>query len=362
VLWWSAFTALTGTAAGLWSLVAMRFLFGAGEAGAFPNAARVVTRWFPPGERGRARAAITTTSLLGGAIAPPLAALLISLVGWRWTFVSFGALGVVWTAVFYWWFRDDPAEHPSVNAAERELIGAADDQVAGPSPGLQIPWRLVVASPNVWLLGTIMTVSATLFYMQFQWYPTYLKEARNVSDQGAATFTGMIIVGGALGCIVGGWLVDLIIRRTAERRWSRRLCGGGALLLAAAALSGVHYSEQAVTATICNFAALFCLQVSMPTWWTVVAEISGKHGASMWGLMNSLGGLGVFAMNLLVGWVVDAREQSGLPKLECWRPVFDGVAVALAVGAICWLFVDATRSIVERPQAVFHATLRSKPR
>ena len=192
-----------------------------------------------------------------------------------------------------------------------------------------------------------MTVSATLFYMQFQWYPTYLKEARNVSDQQAATFTGIIIAGGALGCMVGGWLVDLIIRHTTERRWTRRLCGGLALLLAAAALSGVRSSERAVTATICNFAALFFLQVSMPTWWTVVAEISGRHGAAMWGLMNSLGGLGVFAMNSLVGWIVDAREQAGLAKLDCWTPVFDGVAIALAIGAVCWLFVDATRSIVE---------------
>ncbi|MBI3468056.1 MAG: MFS transporter, partial [Planctomycetes bacterium] len=165
VLWWSAFTALTGAAVALWSLVTMRFLFGAGEAGAFPNAARVVTRWFPSGERGRARAAITTTSLLGGAIAPPLAAYLIAIVGWRWTFVSFGGLGVVWTAIFYWWFRDDPAEHSSVNSAERELIGTADNHVASPSPRLQIPWGLVVSSPNVWLLGSIMSVSATLFYM-----------------------------------------------------------------------------------------------------------------------------------------------------------------------------------------------------
>ena len=132
VLWWSVFTALTGAAFGLWSLVALRFLFGAGEAGAFPNAARVVTRWFPAGERGLARGAITTTSLLGGAIAPPLAAWLIGLVGWRWTFSVFGLLGVFWTAAFYAWFRDRPSEHPGVNAAERELMTPIPASRVGP--------------------------------------------------------------------------------------------------------------------------------------------------------------------------------------------------------------------------------------
>jgi MFS family permease len=160
-------------------------------------------------------------------------------------------------------------------------------------------------------------------------------------------YSGLVTTGGALGCIAGGWFSDLIIRSTTERRWTRRWCGGGALALSAASLWCVRYCDHALAATLCNAAALFFLQVSIPTWWTVVAEISGPHGASMWGLMNSLGGVGVFVMNLLVGRFVEAREKAGLPKLECWRPVFDGVAVALAIGALCWLLVDAKRSIVE---------------
>jgi len=100
--------------------------------------------------------------------------------------------------------------------------------------------------------------------------------------------------------------------------------------------------------TALNAAALFCLQVSLPTWWTVVAEISGKHGAAMFGLMNGMGGLGVMVMNFFVGRVVDARQAAGYSLVECWGPVFDYVAFGLAAGAVCWLFVDATRSIVER--------------
>lgn len=346
VVWWSIFTALTGLAFGLWPLIAVRFLFGAGEAGAFPNVARVVTHWFPATERGFARGAISTTSLVGGALAPPLAAYLINLAGWRWTFGIFGIVGIVWAAIFYWWFRDNPAEHSAVSEAEREHIGApaTSDKNHAHSP---IPWGTVLTSPNVWLLGTIQMVSATLFYMQFQWFPTYLKEARGLPAEQAAWFTSIVIFGGALGCFTGGLFSDWMLRTFRDRKWSRRFCGGGCLLLAASSLWGARYCEEALAAAFFNSAALFFMQISIPTWWTVVAEISGKHGASMWGLMNSLGGLGVFTMTFLIGYVVQYREGLGFSKIEAWRPVFDGVAIVLALGASCWLFVDATRSIVE---------------
>lgn len=347
VVWWSIFTALTGAAWGFTSLVGIRFLFGAGEAGAFPNAARVVTRWFPAGERGFARGAITTTSMLGGAIAPPLAAALINAVGWRPTFAIFGVLGLVWAACFYWWFRDDPVEHSALRSPDREIIRPAHELTSSLHHDA-IPWARVLACPNVWLLGTIMTAGATLFYTQFQWFSTYLKEAQGLGEQESSWCTGAVVLGGAVGCMFGGLLADFVTRSGWNRRWSRRTCGAGMLTLAFLSLWCLRYTSSVVAATSLNAAALFCLQVSLPTWWTVVAEISGKHGAAMFGLMNGLGGLGVMVMNYCVGRIVDARQAAGLTLVECWRPVFDGVALGLACGAVCWLLVDATRSIVER--------------
>src|SRR5207237_8090868 len=166
---------------------------------------------------------------------------------------------------------------------------------------------------------------------------TYLKEGRGVSEQLSGWLTGVVIFGGALGCVVGGLLSDFIIRHTAERKWTRRLCGGGMLLMACLSMAGVRWTSHVGAATLLNALALFCLQVSLPTWWTVVAEISGKHGAAMFGLMNGLGGLGVMAMNYYVGLIVDDRQAHGFSLVECWRPVFDGVALGLAVGVACWV-------------------------
>jgi len=187
--------------------------------------------------------------------------------------------------------------------------------------------------------------------MLFQWYPLYLEEARELTSNQAAWLTSIVIFGGAAGCLTGGFCSDWILRNLHDRKWSRRICGGGVVLAAAAALWSGRYYENVLAATFCNAIALFLMQIAIPIWWTVVAEISGKHGASMWGLMNSMGGLGVFTMTFLVGRVVDAREKAGLVKIDCWRPVFDGVALALLVGAACWLLVDATKSIVERNPA-----------
>src|SRR5262249_24930980 len=122
VVWWSLFTALTGAALSLPMLLLVRFLFGAGEAGALPNVARVVSRWFPLAVRGSVQGLVTTAALAGGTVSPTVAAYLIVWLGWRWTFVVFGAVGVVWAAAFYYWFRDDPAEHSGVNEGELQLL------------------------------------------------------------------------------------------------------------------------------------------------------------------------------------------------------------------------------------------------
>ena len=122
VLWWSGFTMLTGAARGFQSLVAIRFLFGAGEAGAFPNIARSFSRWFPVRERGRANGVMFLGSRVGGMLSAPIALLIVSRWGWRTSFVLFGAVGVVWAAAWFAWYRDRPDEHPAVNREELAWI------------------------------------------------------------------------------------------------------------------------------------------------------------------------------------------------------------------------------------------------
>src|SRR5262245_7261243 len=148
VLWWSGFTMLTGAARGYGSLVGIRFLFGAGEAGAFPNVARSFSRWFPRRERGRANGILFLGSRLGGMLSAPLALFLIARWGWRAGFVVFGRLGIVWAAAWHVGDRDDPAQHPAMT--REELAWIQQDGVREAPRGT--PWRALLTGRNLYAI------------------------------------------------------------------------------------------------------------------------------------------------------------------------------------------------------------------
>jgi MFS family permease len=344
VLWWSAFTALTGVATGLLSLLAVRFLFGAGEAGAFPNTARVLARWFPADSRGPAQGMINTFALAGGAMSPMLAQGLIDAVGWRWAFGVLALPGVTWAAVFYWWFRDDPASHPNANDAERQMIA----QHAAHPGGIQhppIPWGAVVRSANVWLLGGVIACSAFNTYLFFSWYPTYLHEGRGVNLQEASKLASMVLGAGAIGSTVGGALIDWLIHRTGNRRASRRGLGFASLALGAIMLLTGSLADSAGVSALWMAAGSFAMHMTLASWWGAVADVSGPHLGALFGLMNSVGGIGAIASQLFLGSFTDWMALLGYVGRAQWDPAFFIYTGILGLGAFGWLFIDTTRPI-----------------
>ncbi|MFN0056682.1 MAG: MFS transporter [Planctomycetales bacterium] len=374
VLWWSLFTALTGCVpvfswdtgwSAPWSsatgeaarlaidsfaiLLVVRFLFGAGEAGALPNNARVVARWFPLRERGVVQGTILTCQQLGGACAPILAGYMIEGVGWRWSFVLFGFVGIVWAALFYQWFRDNPAEHPGTNAAERALIAAGREGTADDGAHPPVPWGRVAGSLNVWLLGAIMNCGAFAAYMYMFWFPTYLQKGCDVEEIRAGWLAGMVMAGGATGAWCGGWLTGRIEQWTGEPIWGRRLLGGICLTLGALALSAIPFLESPISVALCATLACAVSQTQIGNWWSVVMLISGRHVGALFGLMNSMGVVGAFTSPLFFGWFADWRKSLGFLGRAQWDPAFWLYAGVLFTGAVCWLFVDPSHSVVDDP-------------
>ncbi len=330
-LWWSFFTALTGACSGLWTLVVVRFLFGAGEAGAFPNVARVMSRWFPDRERGRAQGLLLAASQIGGALAPFLAALLIGQIGWRWTFAVFGSVGAVWAAGFYLWFRDDPDEHPAVNAAEANHIGrgAAAGTVHGP-----VPWGLVIRNPSIWFLSLITACGAFNSYIYFSWLPKYLNAGRGVAEKEAALMASVVLGCSALGIFSGGFLVDRAVQAGSMSR--RRILGGMSFFAASVLLVTALRTQNSWVAI--SLTALSCgaAQSTQPLWWSCATQISGRHIGALFGLMNSVGVFGALSSQYLVGAIADFLGKQGFSGRAQWDPIFYIDSVVLLVAAVLW--------------------------
>jgi MFS transporter, ACS family, glucarate transporter len=373
VLWWSLFTALTG---GVWSftyevaswpvplvinslvlLIAIRFLFGAGEAGAIPNAARILKHWFSSGERGRMQGLFQASMHVGGMVAPIVAAVIIKHAGWRWTFVAFGMIGVVWALLFYWWFRDHPAEHGAVNQAELQLI---DAHVSTDSAGHgSVPWGEALLHPNVWLLGVTVTMSAFNSYFFFSWYATYLQKARiwdgePVSNEAAGWLAAIALAGATGGSLLGGWFSDLITRHASDRYRARRwLCLGSFFGAAAFLYGSVLVDHPLLSAFFCGLACLWMF-THLPTWWACSFEVSGRHTGSMFGLLNGIGIVGAMGSQYFFGAFVDWRAELGFEGRERWDPAFYASIALLITAGILWQFIR------QRP-AIGEASLPSPP-
>jgi MFS family permease len=344
VLWWSAFTALTGAALGVPSMILIRFLFGAGEAGALPNSACVLSRWFPTERRGMAQGALNASMQIGGAIAPIVTAVLIEQMGWRWAFATLSLPGVLWAAAFWWWYRDDPQTHPAVNGAERQLILAGTRRVIGEHPG--IPWRAVLRHPQMWLLGFILTCAAFNSYLYFFWYPTYLKKARGCTDIEAGWLASLVLAGGAIGSLCGGLVIDWLTRRFRDRFRCRRWLCSTSMLAAAMLLLAGKFTDDPILASAWTATSLLLAIMTIASWWGSVFDLSGRHLGALFGLMNSLGGFGGIASQRFAGRFATWMEEQGHRGRDQWDPMFYVYAGVLAVGALAWLFVD-TRSSVE---------------
>lgn len=332
---WSAFTALTGAATGLVTLVLVRFLFGAAEAGAFPGAAKVMARWFPPGERGRVQGVMLAFAQLGAVAAPAATAYLIVAAGWRWVFLVYGLLGAAWAIGFWLWFRDDPAAHRGVNPAELAAIraGAGSEPAEDPGP---VPWGRVLANRGILVLSAIMVFGAFYTYFFYSWFQKYLHAARGVGNVEAGNLTSLVMAGSAVGMLVGGWLADRIPGWAADPVTARRRLGVGCYLVAAACLFlGVRCDDPLSLAAL--WGASFCaMHVTLPNWWSCAIPQAGRHTATLFGLMNGLGVLGAMASQGFVGVFADWQTSRGLSGRAAWDPIFQVYVGVLLANAVAW--------------------------
>lgn len=335
VLWWSAFTALTGLATGLWSLVTVRFFFGAGEAGGYPTASTSVLRWFPPVERGRAFSIMLLSGQLGAAIAPFLIVPMQMRFGWRPPFYVFGAVGVLWSVLWWRGYRNRPAAQPGISAAE---LGEA----AAPASAHRFPWRALVGSRSLWALMASACAYLYSYYFFLFWLPTYLVRARGFSEADTRWSALPFVVGAACN-LAGGFARDAAVRRFGRTRGPRRV---GQVGLATAALAAVAANLSTDNTLALAWLALCYggITFQQPSVFATCAEIGRSHAGVVTGCMNSAAALGGLLSSLIFGALVQATGN--------YTAVLYSMAAALAGGAACWCVIDAARPLLADPPAM----------
>jgi MFS family permease len=337
VLWWSGFTMLTGAAQGFASLVSIRFLFGAGEAGAFPNIARSFSRWFPRRERGTANGVLFLGSRIGGMLSAPVALLLIRRWGWRASFVAFGSLGIFWAAAWYAWYRDHPSDHPGVSADE--LAWIVQDGERPDDRAASTPWRVLLASRNLYAICAMYFAFGYGLYFYFTWLPTYLIRVLGFSPLAGGLFAALpfALAGGA--DLVGGRLTDRLAR-THDLRVARCGLGFAAFLTCAALVVTSTVAPQPVAKAVLLALALASADLALGACWAVCLDVGADHAGVVTGFMNTFGNLGGLVGPIVVGIAVD--------RWHSWTFPFYVTALVYAAGAVAWLAIDPTRPITER--------------
>jgi MFS transporter, ACS family, glucarate transporter len=337
VLWWSSFTMATAASFNFAFLLVVRFLFGAGEAGAWPSIARTFSRWIPRRERGTIQGIFFTGAHLAGGLTPLLVTWMVSFMPWRMIFVCFGLIGFVWAAAWYLWFRDDPSEHPGVNAAELERIVAERAEDSAHVAGWAY-WRTLMGNRNMIALCVMYFPNSFVFYFCITWLPTYLHEVHGFDAGTLGFLSGLPLLLSVVGDLFGGVVTDWVAARFGLRV-GRCAVGGAAYLVAGLALLAAplcgHPLAAALLISVAVAASMFTLAAS----WGTCQEVGANHAAVVSATMNTSGQLGGFVCPLIVACAVQWFHN--------WNITLYLMGFLFLLGVACWAVIDPRKRIFE---------------
>lgn len=339
VMFWSFFTAATGYAWNLMSMIVCRFLFGAGEAGGFPNIAKMFSVWLPQREHGVAQGITWMAARWGGAFTPLLVVWVLGFVHWRTTFLIFAGLGVVWVIFFFLWFRDNPKDHKGVNAAELALLEEAQRNLG--HGHAKIPWGKLFTTRSVLLLWVYYFCISYVWYFYITWLPKYMEQElkMNMQDTWTSILNGLPLFLGGIGCFLGGILARRMAAKSNNLSRARRILGATGMLAAGGLIAFATTQNNPTYVMLALGFSGFFNDLSMPGAWGACMDVGGRLAGSVSGSMNMIGNFGGALGGVAVPWLLQITGQS-------WDQVMYVAAATYGISALCWMFIDSDERLM----------------
>lgn len=353
VLVWSAFTALSGAAVGFTSLLVCRFLFGVGEAGAYPNMARVQSRWMPADSHGRVSGLLWLVARWGAALSPILFGTfqrgadspaarsflgrisphLAALPGWRLGFFMSGLLGIAWIVFFYPWFRDDPADKPSVNDAELTLIrtGRKPAKRNRPAHDARV-WRDLFTSRSLWGLALVYVFGSFGWSFFVSWMPKFFLKVHHIDYAKSEWMSSLPMFCGGTASLLGGWLSDRIVRRMGTRRFGRMIFPVVGHIVAAVAIFALRYADTPIKAVTLMCITMAAYDFGLAGKWAAIIDVGGAHAGIAAGFVNMMGNLGGNFLQPIIGAALFTRYG--------WGMLFAVYSGTYLLSAAMWVLIN----------------------
>lgn len=331
---WSVASIGIGIAWGFWLLIIAQLIMGAAQAGIFPASCNSIGYWMPVSQRSLACGILAAGMQVGAISASGLTGELMAPLGWRWVFLLYALPGILWTVGFYFWFRDHPAQVPTVNAKELALIrsgrtsGSSKTPTASDAPR---ELRAILLSPVMGWLCCQQVCRASGYMFFATWFPTFLQETRGVSVKDSGYLQGLVLAGTLTGSLFGGMITDWIWRSTKSLRLSRSGVGATALSGCSLLILAAWFVKSPTLAVaLLTLGALFAA-LAGPCAFAATIDIGGPRVPQVFGLMNMCGNFAAAACPVLVGKLFQATANWNLVLL-----LFAGIYFA---GAVSWVFV-----------------------
>jgi MFS family permease len=329
VLWWSLFTAFTGLAGGLMSLLVIRFMFGIGEAGSSPCSTGVISRWFEKGEVGKAQGYVWAASRMGGALTPFVVIPVMMWVGWRSAFYLLGALGIVW-AIVWWLYYRNPG-----GAGVSEISSISGN--SGASGEAALSWRSLLHSSQFWLLCAMYFFYAFGSWFFFSWFPTFMELGRGFDKTELTYAVAVPFVMSMIGNIAGGYLTDRLSKKYGIKV-GRKALGSTSLAVSAVCMFLAAFIPGKMAVFVFLSLCFGIFDLMLPSAWALCIDLGKQHAGTLSGAMNTAGNIGGFCCGILFGELV---QQSGNYNLPLYM-----IALMLIVSAVLFAFIRPDKPVI----------------